>query len=88
MTDLSQQPAVFSGIPRKKPGRPIENRPRRFGALVRFDCTPAIAASIVRLSPPKAPMNASAVCRAALHQYCLDNDPIYARELAEDAENA
>jgi hypothetical protein len=64
-------------IPRRKQ-RPMTSR---YGVSLRFDVTPALAASIARMSPKKGPNTASDVCRNALHVYCLQYDPVYQREM-------
>jgi hypothetical protein len=83
MTLSAQDVGASSPLKPKRKPRVITSR---FGAMVRFDVTPAIARSITRMSPKKGPMTQSAICRAALHLYCLGNDPAYVQELRDDIE--
>jgi hypothetical protein len=82
MTLPAHDVAAFTPVkPKRKPRVVIS----RYGAMLRFDVTPAIARSIARMSPPKGPMTQSAICRMAMHLYCAQNDPEYAKELREDS---
>jgi hypothetical protein len=58
----------------------------KYGIAIRCDVTPAIDASIKRLSPKRGPKTQSDVIREALHYYCLQADPAYKQEMltAED----
>jgi hypothetical protein len=81
MTVAVSVEAPFLAPTAKKKNRIVQ---ARYGVSMRFDVTPAIASSVTRLSPRKGPMTQSDVCRAALHLYCLANDPQYARELQDN----
>jgi hypothetical protein len=78
VTLSAQDVAAFPPVKPKRKPRVVTTR---YGAMLRFDVTPAIGRSVARMSPKNGPMTQSAICRMAMHAFCLANDKVYAQEM-------